>query len=550
MKSQGFYKGSAILIGMVIVTKIMGLVFKLLLTNLLGGTGMAYYQSVYAVFTPVFAVAVGGIPTALAIMTAENFALERYKNVRKIRRTAFIVFSLAGVLLTVLFVLLSGTLSQLVFLSDSLRFGLIAVAPTMLLCCLISCFRGYFEGMSDMIPTAVSEIIETVFKLILGISFAYFTYHKLNGRAEHTVVLSLTAAAAVLGVSLSSFFACVYLLLRLKLRGDGITHKMIEADSCTDSFKSITRQLIHFSSPIALTAAISTLINMVDLMTIPAILRRLIAKGLFDTSALIAAGISEGNIPEFIYGSFTALALTVTGMIPGLTAMPCKPALPKVSKARATGDRASLKASINEIMLFSSLIAFPAAAGLSVFSKEVLLFLFPSRISEVEVSVEPMLILSGGLVFGCLLPPVFALLQAVGRPESTVRIMAVSCVIKLILNITLMNIPGVNINGAAAALVISDMAALMLGLWKLRQATDIKADVKKWFISPMFAAILCAAGARVMYDAASFMLMPRVRLVISVGFGGIIYIFALYLLNILPKNLLRRKKIKKIAKRA
>ena len=89
MKRQGFIKGSAILLAMVLITKILGLLYKIPLTNLLGGTGMGYFASAFSVFTPVFAIVVSGIPSTMARLTAENYALERFSNMRHTKRTAF-----------------------------------------------------------------------------------------------------------------------------------------------------------------------------------------------------------------------------------------------------------------------------------------------------------------------------------------------------------------------------------------------------------------------------------------------------------------------------
>ncbi|MBR6337747.1 MAG: polysaccharide biosynthesis protein, partial [Ruminococcus sp.] len=524
MKGQSFYKGSAILLFMVAVTKVMGLAYKLMLTNLLGGTGMACYQSVYAAFTPVYAIAIGGIPSAVAIMTAENFALERYKNARKIRRTALLFFTLTGLAASIIIALCSGVISKALTGSDRMTAGLAAVSPTVVLCCVISVYRGYHEGLCDMVPTAVSEITETLFKLILGLAFAYIAYRHTKGIYSTPDALSLTAAASIFGVSMSSLFACIYLILRLRIKGDGISPRQLQKDSCTDSRKHIIKELMHYAFPIAMTAAISTLINTIDLLTVPPMLRYLQERGMINMNMLKGSGVAAKDTADFIYGSYTALALTVTGIIPGFTAMLGKPALPAVSKAKATGDKAALKKGIDDIALLSSLIAFPASFGLAVFPKEVLGFLFPSRGYEVAVSAEPFAVLSAGLVFGCMLPPVFALLQAAGRPRSCVRIMLISCAVKLTGNLTLMLIPGLGVTGAAVSLVLADMAALFIAVYILRGCTGVRTDIKRCILSPAFAAVLCAAGARLCYDRLFGAFSgggARIILLISVITGGI-----------------------------
>ena len=538
---------------MVAVTKVMGLFYKLMLTNLLGGTGMAYYQSVYALFTPVYAIVIGGIPSAVAIMTAENFALERYKNARKIRRTALWLFILAGAGATAAIALSAGFVSRAVPACDNMTAGLVAVSPAVLFCCVISVYRGYFEGLCDMVPTAVSEIIETLFKLILGLSFAYAAYSKTKGVCDTPTALSYTAAASILGVSLSSLLACIYLFARLKIKGDSITDARHKKDICTDSTRHIIKELLHFALPIAMTAAIATFINTIDLLTVVPVLKWLSAKGSLDVSAFAERGLSADEAAQFIYGSYTALALTVTGIVPGFTAMLGKPALPAVSKAKAKGDKAALKKGLDDIFLLSSVIAFPASFALTVFPREVLSFLFPSRGAEIAVSVKPLCILSAGLVFGCFLPPVFALLQAVGRPKSCVRIMLISCLVKLVLNPLLMLIPDLGVSGAALALVLADMTAFFISSLLLYRSVGVMPNIKQTIAAPAFAALLFAAAARLCYDRLFIGILhesTRIGLLISLTVGSIIYIFSLYLLNIMPKSRKYQKKFKKIPKRA
>lgn len=550
MKGQSFYKGSAILIIMVAVTKVMGVFYKLVLTDLLGGTGMAYYQSVYALFTPVYAVAVGGISSAVAVMTAENFALGRYKNARKIRRTALWFFSLTGLVASAVTALFSGKISYAMQGSDNLSAGLMAAAPALFLCCVISVYRGFSEGLCDMVPTAVSEIIETLFKLLLGLLLAFFVYERTGGS---TKALPLTAAASVLGASLASLFACVYLYARLRVKGDGITPAMLSSDRCTDSSRYIIRQLMHFAMPIAFTAAIATLINTIDLLTVPAMLKFLQRRDMLDMSVLEGSGVAFEDTADFIYGSFTALALTASGMIPGFTAMLGKPALPAVSKASAKGDREAVGRGVNDILLLSSLIAFPASFGMTVFARETLTFLFPSRVYETAVSAFPFAVLSAGLAFGCFLPPLFSLLQAVGRPGSCVKIMLLSCAVKLGGNLIFMRLPHMGVTGAALSLVLADAAAFFTALILLCKTALVKPDISRCFAAPAFAALLCAAGAKLCYDRLYTGILHeklRVCLLISVFWGSIIYIFSLYLLNIMPKSFKIGQNFKKIAKRA
>ena len=168
MKKQGFVKGSAILVGMVVVTKALGLLYKVPLANILGGTGMGYFSAAFSVFTPIFALAAAGIPSAMARLAAENAALGRYANLRRQKRVAMVIYTAAG---------LAGCggivlLAQLGAGQPEVKWALMCLAPSVVFCCVMNTERGYHEGLGNMLPTAFSEIGETLLRLVLGLGLA------------------------------------------------------------------------------------------------------------------------------------------------------------------------------------------------------------------------------------------------------------------------------------------------------------------------------------------------------------------------------------------
>ena len=266
MKRQGFIKGSAILLAMVLITKILGLLYKIPLTNLLGGTGMGYFASAFSVFTPVFAIVVSGIPSTMARLTAENYALERFSNMRHTKRTAFFLFTIISAAAAAVMILTSDILSRNVVGEPSTKYALMCVAPSIIFCTIMSVERGYCEGLQNMIPTAVSEVIETLFKLILGLGFAYgLMYHISdmydktgmifgtayeNSRQAASAALPFIAAAAILGSSIASAIACLYILISSKIKGDSVTKQMLQRDTITDPTGATAKKLVVCCLPI------------------------------------------------------------------------------------------------------------------------------------------------------------------------------------------------------------------------------------------------------------------------------------------------------------
>lgn len=567
MKKQGFLKGSAILLGMVIITKILGLIYKIPLTRLLGGTGMGYFSSAFAVFTPVLAVAVSGIPSTIVRITAENYAFERYRNIRKIKRTAMLIFGAIGMLSSALVALLSPVLANGLIHERNAVWSLIAISPSVFAAAVLSVERGYYEGLKNMMPTAISEIVETVFKLTLGLGAAYAVMaHAMNEfDATHgcfntfcrtkedalNVSLPFVAAASILGTSLATGVAALYIIISGKIHGDGITKQMLDRDRTQQRFSEITAELFRYAVPIAAASVITTFSGMIDLITINPCLSKAIEKA-EDLFKGVDESLSSDMLPNFIYGSYTGLALTIFGLVPTLTAMFGKSVLPVLAESWTKGDQKQVGKSIGGMIAMSALIAVPSGLGISVLSREILEFLYSGRTAEIAVSVRPLAVLGIGVIFMGISLPCFSVLQTIGRQHIPIIIILVGGAAKLLLNILLIPIAEINITGAAISTVVSQGLICIWSCAEVIKAAEIRLDISKIFGTTLFSAVLCAAAARLSYDIISEKLFisinQRIVLLLSIAFGSIIYFISMYLLCDLPKKQIKALFSKKVLK--
>ncbi len=556
MKKQGFFLGSVILVASVLITKILGLVYKIPLANMVGGTGMGYYSVAFTVFMPVYAVAVSGVPSAMARMTAENMAFGRYRNARKLRRVALVFFTGMGALFSLVLIALAYPLCKYVVNEPKALLSVIAVAPSVLIGAVISVERGYIEGMRNMIPTAVSEIIESLFKVILGLGFAYaaikygmqsyyadgslFFSAPANSNEAKIVVIPYAVAASVLGITIAHAISCGYVVLSLRLGGDGITPQMLEADPVTDRMRVLLRRLLLLVLPIAVASVISTLTSMVDLVSINRCLKQAFEADYTAMMRQYGGAVNETTtsamLPHFIYGSYTGLAMTVFGLVPSLTAMFGKSVLPGVSESWAVKDTMRLRKNINAVLFAVMLLALPCGMVISVLSREILQLLFGGRPAEVAASVLPLSVLGVGVIFLCLASPVFAVLQAIGRPDLPVRITIAAGVAKLVVNFLLIPLPELNITGAAIATTLMYAVISIWSLVEILRLTKIRIDFAKIFVKPAFAALLSAGTAFLVNEFTKDLIGNSFRLLFSVFASGIIYIISLVLLSVLTKK--------------
>ncbi len=565
LKRQGFLKGSAILLGMVVITKALGLIFKIPLTHILGGTGMGYFSSAFAVFTPIFAIVVSGIPSTIARMTAENYAFERFRNVRKIKRCAMVLFSILGLLAAGIVIILSRFLSMNIIREPNAIWALLGIVPSIPAATILSVERGYYEGLKNMLPTAISEIIETIFKLIFGLGFAFLVlnyakeqYYSTGGcfgeycstldEAIYTALPFITGAS-VLGVSFSTCMASIYIIISGKIHGDGISEDMIKRDKSTDKSSALWGALIKNAFPIAMASVITTLTNTLDLISINSCIKRAMASDGSLFSSFIDENLTREMIPNFVYGSYSGLAMMVFGLIPTLTAMFGKSILPPLSEAWAKKDKASIKKNLNEMLLITSIIAFPSGIGISTLSKEILEFLFGGRTAEISISALPLCILGLGVIFQSISIPCFSALQTIEKSHLPIIISLIGGAVKLVGNLILIPIPQINIMGAAISTVISQGIICLWSIGAMLSAAKIKINFKDAFIKPLFASVLCGITARFSFDIAIKYLFNIVNFRILVGFSilfaVIMYFFSLYLLCVLPKNQIKALFFKK-----
>lgn len=553
---------------MVIITKALGLVYKIPLANILGGTGMGYFSAAFSLFTPVYAAACAGIPSAMARLTAENAALGRYSNVRRLKRSAFIIFGTISLVACAGVVLLSQPLERYAVRQNGVAMALVCLAPSVVFCSLMNVERGYCEGLSNMLPTALSEIAETVFKIALGLGAAVFvrnmaenSYHatsRVFGIAcaspeqAHNAALPFIAAAAILGSTAASGIACLFLVVGVRIRGDGITPKMLASDPVTDSFGRTKKVLLQLAVPIASAAVITTLTGMLDMLTMQPCLARAYEKAPEYFQKYLEAGVAEDKLSTFLYGSYEGLAVLIYGLVPTLTAMFGKSVLPSLADSRAKNDIECFRRNVENMLRISSMIAIPSGLGIMFMSEPILKVLFSGRSAEIEAAKTPLAILGAAAVFFSLCLPCFTVLQTLGKPMVVSKLMILGGAVKAGLNMLLIPVPSLNLKGSAAAELISVGLVCVLTLREVSKLTGgirRKADI---YVKPAYAALMCAVSARTVYDRLKCADFPHIHevfaLSLAIFVSVIIYGISLYLLCETPKNVINAVFLKKSQK--
>lgn len=539
MKKQGFLYGSVILMASAAAAKVLGALFKIPLANMLGGTGMGYFSCAYGVFMPVYALSVTGLPTAAAALTAENCACGHYRNVREIRKTALRVFGLLGIFSSLVMMLLSVPFCRYFAGSEYALPAVLMIAPAVLAGCLTAVYRGCFEGMRNIYPTALSQLVEGVVKLVCGLALCCMTlrfaerdpagfaetFSFLNiDMSREEGVLSVAAAAAVSGITLSGIVGTAWLAVRLKLRGDGITAAELAADGYIGRRSETVRSLVKIAVPVAIGSLVTNLTSLIDLGTIIRITEKSAAKYPVYFSEICGGIRGAENIANFIFGSFTGLAVTIFNLIPSITNMFGKGIIPSAAEAWAEKNAEKLRKCTADSLIAAAAVAVPAGIGISVLAGPVLNVLFGSRPAETAMSVLPLEVLGIGVIFLSLTVPAFSVMQASGMAGMPVRIMLMGVAVKLALNCLLVPIPQLNVTGAAVSTTVCYAIMSVISVFILCRRNGISTgDIAVPLCGILFSGILCGAAAY----ACSMLISwnsELLRLAASVSAGGIAYI--------------------------
>ncbi|WP_295087041.1 polysaccharide biosynthesis C-terminal domain-containing protein [Ruminococcus sp.] len=522
LKRQNFLKGSIILMISAATAKLLGAAFKIPLTNILGGIGMSYFSCAYSVFMPIYALTVTGLSSAVARMTAQSEALGMYANTAKVRRIALMLFSGVGLVGSLLIILLAKPCS-LYFIGSCEAYGAVTmIAPSVFFGCIAAVERGYYEGMSNMYPTALSQAAEGGVKAVAGLMLCGYVISNpnifLRLFPDITDIRGAAATAGVLGVTLSTAGAALFLgITRLFVRPQrgGEIHQM--------SSGVIVRELIATALPVGIGALVTNLTALVDMWTVIGCISR------FGCGIKVPEGVTAGELPSFVYGSFAGIALTVFGLVPSVTNMLGKGALTCITSACGSGDLEALRHGTMEALLTAMIIALPAAAGIFVLAPELLSFLYPRQSDEVVLCIAPLRYLMVGMVCLCGSYPLFSMLQAAGKPSVPLKIMLAGTIVKFLGNLIL--IPFMGVDGAALSTTLCYVLILYLSLRIYITTVKIKIDIIP-FVNVLYAGLMCGGSSYLTACAAKHWEASRFTVIgASAVVGGTVYIVLLSTLS-------------------
>ncbi|MGN0701420.1 MAG: polysaccharide biosynthesis C-terminal domain-containing protein [Oscillospiraceae bacterium] len=543
MTEKNYIKNTIILFASMLITKIVGALFKIPLMNLLGGTGMGYFSTAYGLYSPVFALTAAGIPTVITRITARSLARGDLSEAYNIKKTAMALFSVIGLCGTLTVALLAKPFSKHIAGSPQSFAAILCISPAVMICCVACVVRGYYEGLSDVMPSAAASAAEACSRAVFGLALSYsvialynnaflegrelFGQHFSTAEQAYEAALPYAAAGAILGVSISELFGLITLLFVDRKYKRKERFPRLCGKRC-----GVCLMLLREAAPIAASALVMNCVGFVDLITVTQTLEASIA----DNSDYYSRAFSEvlrysgglKGLPNFMYGSYTGIAMSIFMLIPSFAGMTEKTALPEITYAWAKKDAVQLEKSTFALFRASALISAPACIGAFSIAEPILKLLYKSRLAEVSVCLDSFYILTFGGIFMTTATALFGVFQAIDKAQVPLFLMIGSVAVKLVLNPLLLSVPSLNIAGAAAASIAGYAAMTIPGVIVLaKYIPSMKKVIFKAVIPPVLCGICCGITAKICYNLIS----GRVSDILSVGFsivsGGIIYLILL-----------------------
>ena len=470
-KKQSFLQGVAVLTAATIIVKLLGFIYKVPLQNILQERGFGYFNTAYDVYNVLLMISTTGLPVAVSRMISQAQALENYAQIRKIYSVSMKVFLTIGVIGTLVMLVFCKPLSVMVTTNENSWAAIAALSPCVLLICIVSAHRGFFQGQSNMTPTSVSQVYEAMIRVVFGLGGAYLMLKKTGS-------LVYAAAGGIFGVTAGCIVAVVYLRIQFGKSNQILQQGGGEAKSGRQTMK----ELLVIAIPITLSASMVSIITLIDTSLVQGQLQNALGYTLKETRHLYGTYSSGMNLYNLPSSMMTALTISV---------------IPTVSASLARNDRVHTSRVINSSLRVTGLMAFPMGLGLWALAEPIMKLCYPRYDSELGGSL--LAVLGIASMFVCLMLISNSILQSYGRVHVPVFTMLIGGVVKIIFNYNLTAVPSINIHAAPFGTLVCFVIVSSLNLFFVYRTMEDKPNYFKVFAKPLIASLVMAVCARFSY---------------------------------------------------
>ncbi|MBQ1936011.1 MAG: polysaccharide biosynthesis protein [Clostridia bacterium] len=504
-KRNNFLTGALIIAAAHIITKIIGALFKIPLDRfILQAQGMGIYNATYNIYNWLFIVSTAGIPVAISKMVAESVAHNNYKEARRIFKVSLGTMLCIGLLAATVLFFGAGGFSSMIAMPRT-RLSMMVMAPSLLFACLMSSFRGYFQGLQNMMPTALSEVVESSFKLIAGLALSSLLL---------PMGLEYASAGAIGGVSIGGGFALLFLLCAF------FFYKNRTPDSAEDNLtpasrRQILKRLLKLALPITLGASVFSLTTVIDTTMVSNLL-----KGL---------GFSV-EVRESLFG-YLSRATTMFNLPPTIIAAIAISIVPAIATQNELHQTEQMHRQIKTSLRLTLLFSLPCAFGLSCLAGPIL-----SLIYNDGNHAELLTILGLSVATVTFVQVSNAILQALGKTWAPVKNMLIGGLVKIGINYLLVSQIDINISGAPIGTFCCYAVIVLLNIIDIKRITPIRFGCWNFVFKPLIATLLMSVVAFFVQKVTFAALGLTLSVGIAIFCAAVTYVILLFMTRALSED--------------
>ena len=515
-KTVSFMKNVVILMASHLLIKILGMIYKLVITNVegFGDTGLGYYSAGYQIYSVLLTLSSVGIPSVISKLVSERLAIGDKAGAQRIFKVALQFFSMLGLVFSFALYFGADFIAVNILNVADTAYVMKVLAPAIVFVAISAVIRGYFAGQQNMKPTSVSQTLEQFLNCILSITFVYACI----GKDAY-----IMAAAGNLSTTVAIVITFVYLIIYYQNK------KMVPEEGKlsperTKTKKELLKTILMVSVPITISSIISVISSVIDTTTISNCIQYAYSDSGMTKEALETLAMSKTGIVSKVD---TLISFPLAINVAFSTAL-----VPVVSEAIAKNDLKTASKRVSFSFFASILIILPCAMGFAVLANQILTMIYPNA-SDGAIVLQ---VASIAMIFNALNQTINGSLYGLNLQKTTAIALGIGVLVKTIVNIVLISNPSVGIVGASIGSIACQTIAFTISFRVLKRRLNLKLDLKKTVLKPILATAIMGAIVYASYHLINLFVRDTISTLISIVIGVIVYVLAVVFLKILSKE--------------
>jgi stage V sporulation protein B len=515
---SNFIIQGSILAAASVICRLIGIIYRIPLTNILGNEGNGYYSCAFEVYGIILLLSSYSLPIAVSKLVSARIAKGQKRNAYKIYKSALIFAGIVGITASLITYFGADFFAGTLMSSPMSAVALKVLAPTLVLSAVLGVLRGYFQGLGTMMPTVFSQVIEQIMNAVVSVTAAYylFSYGSKLDALLYTKSYgpAYGAAGGTLGTGAGVLFGLIFLLLLIMMYKKVII-RQIRRDRTRyqEGYSQIFKILILTIIPVILSTAIYNINSILD-------------QSMFN-KVMAIQGNSTSTVAE-LWGVFSGKYKLLTNVPLAIANALAASTVPTLSRALAEGDEYGAVRKISSSIRFTMIVVIPCAIGFTVISSPIMQLLFhdstelPARLLQIG-SISTVLYALSTLTNG--------ILQGLGKVNIPVRNAVISLVIHLIALFVMLTFFKWGVYAVVYANIIFALLMCILNAVAIRNSIDYEQEIKRTFIIPSIASVFMGVAVFLIYFFLYKIVNNSISTLAAIGVGAMIYFILLLLLK-------------------